>query len=106
MPMKPRISMIAAVGEKRELGRDNKLLWDIPEDMKRFKELTRGHVVVMGRKTYESIGRPLPQRVNIVVTRDPNSFLTRHRDVIPAKAGIQTPVSGSRIGVRDDKSAR
>lgn len=62
--------MIAAIGEHSELGKDNKLLWDIPEDMKRFRELTKGHVVIMGRKTYESIGHPLPNRVNIIVTRD------------------------------------
>src|SRR3989338_5923686 len=67
---KPIISLIAAIGENRELGKNNKLLWNIPEDMKRFRELTRGHVVIMGRKTYESIGRPLPNRINIIVTRD------------------------------------
>ena len=64
------ISIIAAIGKNRELGKDNKLLWHIPEDLKRFKELTSGHVVIMGRKTYESIGKPLPNRINIIVTRD------------------------------------
>ncbi|MDO8610752.1 MAG: dihydrofolate reductase, partial [bacterium] len=67
---KTKISMIAAIGQHRELGKDNKLLWSIPEDMKRFKELTTGHTVIMGRKTYESIGRALPNRVNVVITRD------------------------------------
>ncbi len=62
--------MIAAIGKNRELGKDNKLLWHIPEDMKRFRDLTRGHVVIMGRKTYESIGRLLPNRTNIIITRD------------------------------------
>lgn len=66
---KPVISAIAAIAENRALGKDNKLLFHIPEDMKRFKELTTGHVVIMGRKTYESIGRPLKNRTNIVVTR-------------------------------------
>lgn len=69
------ISIIAAIGKNRELGKDNKLLWHIPEDFKRFKDLTSGHVVIMGRKTYESLPekfRPLPNRANIVVTRDMN----------------------------------
>jgi len=68
------VSIIAAIGKNRELGRDNKLLWHIPEDFKRFKDLTSGHVVIMGRKTYESLPekfRPLPDRVNIVVSRHP-----------------------------------
>ena len=56
--------------EGRGIGKDNKLLWRIPDDMKRFRELTMGHPVIMGRKTYESIGRPLPGRTNIIVTRD------------------------------------
>lgn len=70
--MKPNISLIAAIGKNRELGKGNALLWDIPEDMKHFRETTRGHVVVMGRKTFESIGRPLPHRINIIVSRDKN----------------------------------
>lgn len=67
---KPIISAIAAIGENRELGKDNQLLWRIPEDLKRFRELTAGHPIIMGRKTYESIGRPLPQRTNIIITRN------------------------------------
>lgn len=67
---KPLVSMIAAVGLKRELGKNNKLLWNIPQDLKRFKEITSGHPVIMGRTTYQSIGRPLPGRTNIIVTRD------------------------------------
>jgi dihydrofolate reductase len=61
--------MVAAIGEGRALGKNNDLLWRIPDDLKRFKSLTTGHVVVMGRKTYESIGKPLPNRTNIVITR-------------------------------------
>ncbi len=64
------IRMIAAIGRNRELGKGNDLLWKIPDDLKRFKELTRGHPIVMGRKTYESLPvRPLPGRTNIVITR-------------------------------------
>jgi dihydrofolate reductase len=66
-----KISIIAAIGPNRELGRANKLLWQIPKDMKRFRQLTQGHAVIMGQKTYESIGKPLPNRLNIVLTRDP-----------------------------------
>jgi len=69
---KPIISIVAAIGRNRELGKNNKLLWNIPEDLKRFKAITTGHPVIMGRKTFESIGRPLPNRLNIVITRDPN----------------------------------
>lgn len=64
------ISIIAAISENRAIGKDNKLLWHIPEDMKRFRTLTRGHPIIMGRKTFESIGKPLPGRANIIVTRD------------------------------------
>ena len=62
--------MIAVIGKNRELGKDNKLLWYIPEDFKRFKKLTSGHTIIMGRKTFESIGKPLPNRINIVITRN------------------------------------
>nr|AIA15709.1 Dihydrofolate reductase [uncultured bacterium] len=65
-----RISAIAAIVNNRGLGKDNELLVRIPEDLARFKKLTSGHAVIMGRKTYESIGKPLPNRTNIVVTRD------------------------------------
>ena len=67
---KPTISMIAALAENRAIGKDNKLLWHISEDFKRFKAITSGHPIIMGRKTYQSIGKPLPNRSNIVVTRD------------------------------------
>lgn len=64
----PRLSMIVAVDETRAIGKDNRLLWNIPDDLRRFKELTTGHTVIMGENTYYSIGRPLPNRTNIVVT--------------------------------------
>ena len=67
---KPRLSLIAAVAANGVIGSDNALPWRLPEDLKRFKALTLGHPVIMGRKTYESIGRPLPGRRNIVVTRN------------------------------------
>ena len=63
------INIIAAVGKNLELGKDNKLIWYIPEDLKYFKEVTTKKTVVMGRRTYESIGKPLPNRKNIVLTK-------------------------------------
>jgi len=71
----PKISLIAAIAsENRALGKDNQLIYKIPEDQKRFRELTTGHVIIMGRKTFESIGRPLPNRMNIVVTSHPEDL--------------------------------
>jgi len=68
------ITIIAAIGNKNALGKDNQLLWKLPKDLKHFKTLTENHPVVMGRKTYESIGKPLPNRTNIVVSRKENWF--------------------------------
>ncbi|MBI3495317.1 dihydrofolate reductase [Candidatus Berkelbacteria bacterium] len=67
MNKEPIISIISAVDRKRGIGKNNKLLWDIPEDLQRFRTITSGHPIIMGRKTFESIGRPLPKRTNIVV---------------------------------------
>lgn len=67
---KPRLSLIAAVAANGVIGSDNALPWRLPEDLKRFKALTLGHPVIMGRRTHESIGRPLPGRRNIVVSRN------------------------------------
>ena len=64
------ISIIAAIGKNRELGLKDKLLWRLPDDLKRFKQITLGHVVIMGRKTYETIGKPLTERKNIIITRN------------------------------------
>ena len=66
-----KISLIAAMAENRVIGRDNRLPWHLPDDLKRFKRLTTGHTVIMGRKTYEAIGKPLPDRRSIVVTTRP-----------------------------------
>lgn len=67
----PEIILIAAVAKNRAIGLDNQLLWRLPEDLKRFKALTLGHPILMGRKTFESLGRPLPGRRNLVVSRNP-----------------------------------
>jgi dihydrofolate reductase len=82
--MQVSISIIAAIGVNRELGRRGELLWRIPDDLKRFKALTMGHPVVMGRKTFESIGKPLPGRTNIVVTRNKGPSFAAQRTVLYA----------------------
>jgi len=66
------ITLIAACSKNRVIGCDNKLLWNIPEDLQRFRRLTSGNPIVMGRKTYESIGRPLPNRTNIILSKQKN----------------------------------
>ena len=62
--------MIAAAGENNALGKNNDLLWHLPDDFKRFKQLTLGHTIIMGRKTFESFPKPLPKRTHIIITRD------------------------------------
>ncbi len=67
------LSLIAAIGKNNALGINNKLLWNLPSDMKHFRDITSGHTVIMGWKTYQSIGRLLPNRKNIIISSDPNS---------------------------------
>ena len=67
-------TIVVAMGNKREIGVDNNLLWHLPKDLKHFKDITSGHPIIMGRKTYESIGKPLPNRTNIVVSRKADWF--------------------------------
>jgi len=66
------IIIIAAVAKNNVIGRNNQLIWRLPADLKRFKQLTLGHAMIMGRKTFDSIGRPLPGRSSVIVTRDRN----------------------------------
>ena len=65
------VSIIVAISENSVIGLHGNMPWRLPDDLKRFKALTTGHAVIMGRKTFDSIGRPLPNRINIVITRDP-----------------------------------
>lgn len=67
-------TIVVAMGLSREIGFQNQLLWHLPKDLKHFKEITSGHPVIMGRKTYESIGKPLPNRTNIVISRKKDWF--------------------------------
>ncbi len=64
------ITIIAAAGINNELGKDNDLVWHLPDDFKRFKKLTTGHHIIMGRKTFETFPKPLPKRTHLVITRD------------------------------------
>ena len=68
------ITLIAAIAQNNALGKNNDLIWHLPADLKRFRQLTTGHHMIMGRKTYESIGKPLPNRTTIIVSRNPEYF--------------------------------
>lgn len=67
-------TIVVAMGKKNEIGFENQLLWHLPKDLKHFKELTSGHPIIMGRKTYESIGKPLPNRTNIIISKKKDWF--------------------------------
>lgn len=69
--MKPQTSIIVAMAKNRIIGRNNALPWHLSPDLKHFKALTMGHAIIMGRKTYESIGKPLPGRTSVIITRQP-----------------------------------
>lgn len=66
------LGLVVAIAENNAIGKDNQLLWHLPADLKHFKNITSGHTIIMGRKTYDSIGKPLPNRRNIVITRQEN----------------------------------
>jgi dihydrofolate reductase len=69
-----KLAIIVAVAENGAIGKDNQLLWRLPDDLKRFKQLTMGSPIIMGRKTFDSIGKPLPGRTSIVISRSAGSF--------------------------------
>jgi dihydrofolate reductase len=70
--MQPHLTIVVATDAKRGIGINNTLPWRLPEDLAHFKRITSGHPIIMGRKTFDSIGRPLPNRRNIVITRNPD----------------------------------
>lgn len=74
MSQKP-LSMVVAIGDNGAIGKDGKVPWRIPEDLKHFKNVTMGHAIIMGRKTWDEVGRPLPGRRNLVVSRQPGLVL-------------------------------
>lgn len=67
-----RLSIIAAIGSNKEIGLNGSIPWSLPSDLKHFRQLTTGHSVIMGRKTFESIGKPLPNRTNLVLSHNPD----------------------------------
>lgn len=71
-PTHPPLAIVVAMAQNRTIGIDNRLPWRCPEDLRHFKALTLGHHLIMGRKTFDSIGKPLPGRTTVVVTRNPN----------------------------------
>lgn len=85
------ITLIVAVSDNGVIGRENALPWHLPDDLKRFKRLTMGKPMIMGRKTFESIGKPLPGRLNVVVTRDTNY----HREGIRVVHGVDEAISAA-----------
>jgi dihydrofolate reductase len=88
-----KLALIAAIGRNRGIGRDGKLPWHISEDLKRFKQLTTGHAVLMGRKTFESLGRSLPNRRNVVLSSHPIPGVETYGSIpeaLQALAGLDT----------------
>jgi dihydrofolate reductase len=83
-----KISMIAAMTRQRVIGKDQKMPWHLPADLAFFKKTTLGHPIFMGRKTYESIGKPLPKRLNIVITRNQNLQIAGCEVVTTLEQGI------------------
>ena len=91
---KPVLSSIVAIAKNHAIGKDNGMIWHLPEDLKHFKRTTLGKPILMGRKSYESLGKPLPGRPNIVVSRsykdlptqNPSSIFTRKTDPLAAAA--------------------
>ena len=88
------LTLIAAAGENNALGKDNDLVWHLPDDFKRFKNLTTGHHIIMGRKTFESFPKPLPNRVHIVITRQ--------EDYSPEGAIVVHSIDEALAKVKDD----
>lgn len=85
-----QLSLIAAMSTEGVIGNNGGLPWHIPEDLAHFKNITSGHAVIMGRKTFESIGRPLPNRENIIVTRNPDYTDGKNYDVVNSlEEGLQ-----------------
>ena len=96
---RPRLSLIVAMARNRVIGRDGKLPWHLPADLKRFRALTMGHHILMGRKTWESIGRPLPGRTSIVITRTPGYAAPGANVVHSLSEALESARGGSEVFV-------
>lgn len=91
-----RLAMIVAAAENHVIGRDNDLPWHLPNDLKYFKATTMGKPIVMGRKTYDSIGRPLPGRPNIVITRNTEwQVAPEHRDAVTVVSSVEEALAAA-----------
>ena len=90
---KVKLSLIAACSRNRVIGVANRLPWNLPDDLKYFKEKTSGHPVIMGRKTFESIGRPLPKRLNLVITRQRDYV----REGVTVVASLESAIQAARL---------
>jgi dihydrofolate reductase len=97
-----KLSLIAALAENGVIGRDNKLPWHLPNDLKYFRAVTIGKPVIMGRRTWESLGRPLPGRTNIVITRQPAYEATGARVVATLDEAIRLAESVALIDGQDE----
>jgi dihydrofolate reductase len=95
--MPPVISIIVAIAENNVIGANNQLIWHISDDLKRFKALTTDHHIIMGRKTFESIGKPLPKRTNIIVSRNPNYKIEGCIVVPSLEAAIEVSASEAEV---------
>lgn len=84
-----KLAIIAAIGKNRVIGKDGKMPWHIPEDLKRFKRLTTGHTILMGRKTFESIAKPLPNRRNVVISSKPILNIETYPSIEEALAALE-----------------
>jgi dihydrofolate reductase len=93
------ISLIAAIGKNNELGKNNTLVWSMPTDLKYFRKTTSGHPVIMGRKTFESIGHPMPKRKNIIITRD----LNYKKDGIEVVHSLKEALSSARTPLAENE---
>ena len=85
-----KLAIIAAIGHRRAIGKDGKLPWHIPEDLKRFKRLTSGHAVLMGRATWESLGRALPGRRNVVLSSSPLAGVESYSSIEDALGALSS----------------
>jgi dihydrofolate reductase len=100
--MRLMLSLIAAMSENRVIGRGGGLPWRLPVDLKHFQETTRGHTVIMGRKTFESLDRPLPHRTNIVITRNPDYAV----DGVKVVRSLDEAICAAESEVDDDTDDR